>query len=67
MAADEKSEALPVVEVRRHLHEIRKRWRMNDPKEPFHTSVVLHNSELTVAAFAFHFVQSHHRQRTPRG
>lgn len=54
---------MSVVEVRRHLHEMRKMWRGNEPATPFYTSARLAESDLTVSEFAFLFVQSHHRQR----
>lgn len=57
-----KSEDLSVVEVRRHLNEIRKRWRASCPEEPIYTATQL-TTDFTVAEFAFAFVQSHHRPR----
>ena len=54
---------LSVVEVRRHLHEMRQMWRSNDPSKPFYSSARLANSPMRVTDFAFAFVRAHHRQR----
>lgn len=57
---------LSVVDVRRHLNEMRKVWRGNRPAAPFYASTPLGDGSLTMSEFAFLFVQSHHRQRAPK-
>ena len=54
---------LSVVEVRRHLHEMRQMWKSNDPSKPFYSSTKLANTSTRITEFAFAFVRAHHRQR----
>ena len=59
-------EAMNVVEVRRHLNQIRKLWRSNAPSSPFYTSALLSGTPQTASEFCFRFVKLHHRQRDSR-
>lgn len=52
-----------VIEVRRHLNEIRKLWRQNAPITPFYAAATISETKLTASEFAFYFVRSHHQQR----
>ncbi len=52
-----------VTDVRRKLHEIRRLWKENTPQQPFYTSRPFADRS-TLAAFAFHFVSSHHKPRS---
>lgn len=61
-----------VVDVRRHLNEMRKLWRISSADAPFYASATLDVTSdlpapISASEFSFRFVKSHHRQRPPRG
>lgn len=55
-------EELNVADVRRALSSMRSTWEQHTPCKPIDTTNVVIN-DLTMAAFAFHFVYSHHEKR----